>query len=138
MSSSYLDDAGVSGDLVDCLDQPPEKSPSEDLCADGEDSGIRVRRSSRLAGKTANMKNWQVYKILDALYVKGITPPLGCSHKDLFVFFLEHGSAAPSAHFGAPPGKASAKGKRGSTSYFRTACEEGPLPGAKPVHKRPP
>ena len=53
MSSLYPDDAGVSGDLVDCLGLPPEKSPSEDLFADavGEDSGIRVRRSSRLAGK---------------------------------------------------------------------------------------
>ena len=116
MYSSDPDDTGVSGDLVDCLGLPPDEFPSEDLCADGvgEESGIRVRRSSRLRGKVANIKEWPVYRILDALYDKGVTTPLGCSHEELFVFFLDHGVTAPSVPLGAPPGKALAKGKRDS------------------------
>ena len=55
-----------------------------------------------------------MYRILDALYDKGITPPLGCSHDELFMFFLDHSTTAPSVPLGTPPGKALAKGKQGS------------------------
>ncbi|XP_046873720.1 LOW QUALITY PROTEIN: uncharacterized protein LOC124466092 [Hypomesus transpacificus] len=41
---------------------------------------------------------------------------MGCNHEELFLFFLNSSEATPSVPLRVPPGKATAKGKRGSAS----------------------
>lgn len=68
--------------------------------------------------------NWPVFKILDALYSRNISPPTGISHAELFKFFIDNydgdqGSAVdlPGAAGLAPPkGSAKKLGARSNTN----------------------
>ncbi|XP_035264572.1 uncharacterized protein LOC118222813 [Anguilla anguilla] len=57
-----------------------------------DENSTSVRRSSRLATHSPSNRsasNWPVEKILEALFRRGLHPPLGASHKELFSFLIE-------------------------------------------------
>ena len=84
--SSDSEAARLLGVLGDGSDRSPGCAPSVDL---GDEGDIPVRRSSRLAQRAATLKEWPVHRILNSLYSRGVTPPRGCNHEELFAFFVE-------------------------------------------------
>ena len=104
-----VDDEAVPETQIDDPFQTEAADPSEDHVSEASFLGssreaepeelntqqVR-RRSSRLLKKGSafkaplpSIKAWPVAKILEELFKSGIQPPLGCSHQQLFQFFIQ-------------------------------------------------
>ena len=60
-----------------------------DHASHAEVSPVRTRRSQRLAFKQPAISDWPIGKILEDLFLRGITPPPGLSHEELFGFLYQ-------------------------------------------------
>ena len=100
-------------DLYDSEVEGPESLVEEMAAEDvpGRGRGSRPRRSVRLAGRQpVQLDEWPVPRILAVFYEKGCAPPVGLSHEDLYLRFLDLCEADEE---GSVPRKAAGKSKRG-------------------------